>query len=133
MDLDLDNDQDYVDELPAAPRKDIAPEDLELLQLAAGAIGAMFEEVDGEGYGNLHFEDGTIVHSWNPLQFSGDALDLAVKLMISIWRRAPDEKYVDAHAVNADYGSFEPLAPDPYVATRRAIVRAAACKDDKVG
>lgn len=121
-----DDDFDYVDELPAPPRKDIPAADRELLELAARALGARFEEVDGEGYGNLHFEDGSGVNAWNPLQFSGDALELAVRLVISVWRRAPDDDYVDAHAAGAKHGCIERLEPDPTAATRRAVVRAAA-------
>lgn len=74
---------EYLDELPAPPRKDIPAADRELLELAARALGAVrFEEVDGEGYANLYFEDGSIVYSWNPLQFSGDTFELAVKLSL---------------------------------------------------
>jgi hypothetical protein len=57
-----------------------------LLERAALAIGpARLDVVDGEGYVNLHFADGSIVHSWNPLMFSGDALDLAVRLRLDIY------------------------------------------------
>lgn len=77
-----------VDELPAAPRKEIAPADHELLALAARAMNADFEEVDGEGYGNLHFPDGTVAHAWNSLVFSGDAFDLAARLEIDVMHRA---------------------------------------------
>lgn len=70
-----------VDELPAPPRIDIPEADRELLELAARAMGAVrFEEIDGEGYGNLHFPDGSVNHAWNPLKFEGDAFDLAVRL-----------------------------------------------------
>jgi hypothetical protein len=56
-----------------------------LLELAALAIGAVrVEVVDGEGFVNLHFADGLVVHSWNLLTFSGDALELAVTLHLRI-------------------------------------------------
>ena len=59
---------------------------------------------------------------WNPLTDSGDALRLAVKLRLlcgfvqpNCWAELPGQ-----------YPSYEPYEPDPYAATRRAIVRAAA-------
>jgi hypothetical protein len=113
---------DDLDELPAAPRIDIPATDLVLLERAANAIGAgSVEVVDGEGYVNLHFADGSVVHSWNPLTFGGDALDLAVRrrLIISI-----DEQ--DARATTADLKSVsEQHGDDAGAATRRAITRAA--------
>lgn len=112
---------DDLDELPAPPRKEIPAADRELLELAARAIGAQFEEVDGEGYGNLHFEDGSTVYSWNSLQFSGDALELAVQLRLEI---RPDADKVTA----AGNGVWEEVQAggDRLSATRLAIVRAAA-------
>lgn len=57
---------------------------------------------------------------WRPLHDDGDALRLAVRL--EIWVH-PDLKTVEAIGVKAVYeGNFS----DPYIATRRAIVRAAA-------
>jgi hypothetical protein len=117
---------DDLDELPAPPRKDIPPADRELLELAARALGARFEEVDGEGYGNLHFDDGRVVNAWNPLQFSGDALELAVRLHILV---DPDgAQYAIATATGKRIGGLvdEPHNGDPLSATRRAVTRAAA-------
>lgn len=125
---------DDLDELPAPPRKEIPSADRELLELAARALGAEFEEVDGEGYGNLHFEDGSYVLAWNPLQFSGDALELAVKLRFGVnvtgglnWTSItffgnPGHYFneISAPYVQENHGA------DPLAATRRAIVRAAA-------
>ena len=59
---------------------------------------------------------------WNPLRHNGQALRLAVKLRMDIVHfesgvRADVTSYDDCHE---DNGS------DPYAATRRAIVRAAA-------
>jgi len=110
-------------ELPAAPRIDIPEADLKLLERAASAIGAVqVEMVDGEGYVNLHFPDGSVVHSWNPLRFSGDALDLAVKCRLEI--KIAEQ---DIRAMTADLKSAsEQHGDDPCAATRRAITRASA-------
>lgn len=71
---------------------------------------------------------------WNPLTDDGDALRLAVKLGLDLLRTDQDVEaiaglppYVKAdqpHAA-APFGIM-PLGGDPYAATRRAIVRAAA-------
>jgi hypothetical protein len=63
---------------------------------------------------------------WNPLTDDGDALRLAVKLAIDFkirnevtwWERQESDEVV--------YWHHEPHNNDPYAATRRAIVRAAA-------
>lgn len=63
---------------------------------------------------------------WNPLTDDGDALRLAVKLQLSM------DLFDDAIAVgytpndNECEQVSEPVWSDPYAATRRAIVRAAA-------
>lgn len=124
--MNLDDD-DTVDELPARPRKIIPAADRELLELAARALGAQFEEVDGEGYGNLFFEDGSVVYSWNSLMFSGDAFELGVELGI----QTTPGTYLDQTATAyTPYGveAKEPVsyAQDMVSATRRAITRAAA-------
>jgi hypothetical protein len=111
-----DNDFDDLDELPAPPRKDIAEADRELLELAARAIGSRFEEVDGEGYGNLHFEDGSVVYSWNPLQFSGDTFELAVRLGML------DENATFQHHLATE----QSRGGDPLAAAKRAVVLTAA-------
>lgn len=106
--------------------------DRELLELAAKAVGAHavyeFTYLDGEK------QSGPCLHGlwnrdrggyWNPLTDDGDALRLAVKLHLHIHVdngygtavRRPDQIW---HACEAHkYGGLE-------VATRRAIVRAAA-------
>lgn len=59
----------------------LSTDDLELLTLAARAIGAVqVEHVDGEQWVNLHFADGSVVYGWNPKRHSDDALDLSVRL-----------------------------------------------------
>jgi hypothetical protein len=114
---------DDLDELPAAPRIDIPATDLVLLERAANAIGAVrIEVVDGEGYVNLHFADGSVVHSWNPLMFSGDALDLAVRLRLEIYIHEQDTTVMtaDLKLANEQHGD------DAGAATRRTITCAAA-------
>jgi hypothetical protein len=112
--MNLD-DFDPVEELPAPPRKDIPAADRELLELAARALGARFEEVDGEGYGNLHFEDGRVVFGWNPLLFSGDTFELAVHF--SMFR---DPAFQYTLAVEHSRGG------DSLTASKRAVVLTAA-------
>jgi hypothetical protein len=113
---------DDLDELPATTRVDIPDADLALLEHAARSIGAVrVEMVDGEGYVNLHFADGSVVHSWNPLMFSGDALDLAVRLRLEV--RIHEQ---DTTAMTADLKlANEPHGHDAGAATRRAITRVA--------
>lgn len=104
--------------------------DRELLELAAKAAGIKKDDspYNGGGFGNDGFDcTGNMVldwHNnkhWNPLTDDGDALQLAVKLNIDVCFGA---NYVIAR------GSVQmPTvnnADDPYAATRRAIVRAAA-------
>lgn len=94
--------------------------DRELLELAAKAAGlALIWQ-----YETLGIAIPT-VHSdlWNPLTDDGDALWLAVALGIVI---RPE---LECGITNADFpgiNALEPHGDDPYAATRRAIVRAAA-------
>jgi hypothetical protein len=113
---------DDLDELPAPPRVDILADDLALLERAARAIGDVrVEVVDGEGFVNLHFADGSVVHSWNPLMFSGDAFDLAVRLRLEIYIHEQDTTAMtgDLKLANEQHGA------DAGAATRRAITRVA--------
>ena len=113
---------DDLDELAAAPRVDIPAADLVLLERAARAIDAVHVEmVDGEGYVNLYFADGLVVHSWNSLMFSGDAFDLAVRLRLEVRIHKQDTSAMTADLKLAN----EPHGDDDGAATRRAITRAA--------
>lgn len=74
-----------------------------------------------------------IAKGWNPLIDDGDALRLAAKLGLEIRRSKwpSGTRYVSAHRVwNSNDSCYEDdgiaVDPDPYAATRRAIVRAAA-------
>src|SRR5512139_2222943 len=69
-------------------------------------------------------KDGDHVTFWNPLLDDGDTLRLAVKLGICF---GPNFDGDLAVCFGPDGRSItEPMQPDPYAATRRAIVRAAA-------
>jgi hypothetical protein len=122
----LFNDEDTVDELPAPPRKEIPAADRELLELAARALGAVrTEEVDGEGYLNLYFEDGTVVYAWNPLLHSDDAFNLAADLELDIMHRVVGGRRVEVLAAGGQLIQ-ELYEDDRKAATRLAVTRAAA-------
>ena len=96
--------------------------DRELLELAAKAAGIKIHEGDSEP------PEGFESRGWNPLMYDGDALRLAVKLDmcfgIAPHRVAPDKVSL---AVAPGGGEVQQKhSGDPYAATRRAIVRAAA-------
>ena len=93
----------------------------ELLELAAKAAGM---ELDREGTAEADGKFAVLpdYRLWNPLTDDGDALRLAVKLRMDI---ASFSRGVRADAPNGD-DCYEDYNSDPYAATRRAIVRAAA-------
>jgi hypothetical protein len=103
----------------------------ELLELAAKAAGieVWFSRMsDGKGgviepcHRTLNGE--TVV--WNPLDDDGDALRLAVKLEIVVeYRRDASAAFAYNYARCLGIGENNKNL-DPYAATRRAIVRAAA-------
>lgn len=107
--------------------------DRELLELAAKAAGIdVYESTDGTmqnrpvwvfaaggGMGTMPYEE-----RWNPLQCDAQALRLAVKLGIHL-QFAMDFAVSYAGSVHAKQFT-ERDGDDPYAATRRAIVRAAA-------
>jgi len=89
--------------------------DKELLELAAKA--AALERTKG-GYINDRF----MPVNWNPLKDASDTLSLIVRLELSI-------EYHDGYVIveTKDGGSVsQELGHNPFDATRRAIVRAAA-------
>ena len=96
--------------------------DKELLELAAKA--AKLDFVPSEG-GSFGFSNGVLYKPWNPLRNDGEALRLAVKLGIQIWHRPGGVEGIHSGSILTK-PQTEPLTPDPYAATRRAIVRAAA-------
>jgi hypothetical protein len=88
--------------------------DRELLEAAYAAYRP------GENYIRLINDAGS--DYWNPLTDDGDALRLVVKLKMIV--DVTDEAS-GAGAIGLKWCS-EPYKDDPYAATRRAIVRAAA-------
>ena len=109
--------------------------DRELLELAAKAAGYVLVWGDKYKLGDDEIDctdipyirsgqpDEGDVH-WNPLDDDGDALRLAVRLGICF---GPTFDGVRAVCFYGDGPNItEPFGTDPYAATRRAIVRAAA-------
>lgn len=94
--------------------------DKELLELAAKAAGITPINVteDGVVYGESIME----CDYWNPLTDDGDALRLAVTLMLDI---CCHERGAHVDGAMREHHTEE-SGDDPYAATRRAIVRAAA-------
>ena len=97
--------------------------DKELLELAANAAGG-FVYVENMGWIEQD-EHGNRGAWWNPFGDDGDALRLAVKLEIDVmfWlgfvsADVPEQE----QTLQEEYSIHD----DPYAATRRAIVRAAA-------
>ena len=97
--------------------------DRELLELAAKAAGIDVRWYQGDCLRVADKCNG-FAGKWNPITDDGDALRLAVKLkfdilyydtMIRVYPRLP--KCIVIH---------QEVGDDPYAATRRAIVRAAA-------
>ena len=86
--------------------------DRELLELAAKAAGHKVVRPADYCDGAVMLEG--IQEPWNPLEYDHDALRLAVKLNLLVLH--------DVHIAPVNIWEGE----DPYAATRRAIVRAAA-------
>lgn len=108
--------------------------DRELLELAAKAAGQDYWLVRLRGVNrsvteHLHYKgkDGETLE-WNPLNDDGDALRLAVKLRIDLDQYADSVRCLRSEDFDDSEGTeaLENLGQDPYAATRRAIVRAAA-------
>jgi hypothetical protein len=104
--------------------------DRELLELAAKAAGidGVWQDWDGMDirYGfsqAIYSKDGG---HWNPLTHDGDALRLAVTLNMSA--DFFDDEIAVGYTPNCNESQqvVEFTGDDPYAATRRAIVRAAA-------
>ena len=105
--------------------------DRELLKLAAKAAG--IDAKYSEEY-NQFFVDNDVIDSffaWNPLTDDGDALRLAVELGMDMY--FGDDEGTPTFNAGSSLGEgkpfrycIEPIGDDPYAATRRAIVRAAA-------
>lgn len=103
--------------------------DRELLELAAKAAGLTKWDHAFVDAGINVGSDATPA-IWNPLTDDGDALRLAVKLNLSVdtnWYNSGACWFTDKAIVSSTEGVVEEHhGKDPYAATRRAIVRAAA-------
>ena len=95
--------------------------DKKLLELAAKAAGIDWFDDPAAKHGcGLHMKSGPF---WNPLTDDGDALRLAVKLGLAI-NITPSKIYASDGRIDGVNEVMD--TSDPYAATRRAIVRAAA-------
>ena len=105
--------------------------DREMLELAAKAAGFNDAEWAAEQacISTLQQKRG-FKFFWNPLTDDGDALRLAVKLFLFVDSAAGAPDSFGAELVRAGNEVVDKTEPrthdDPYAATRRAIVRAAA-------
>jgi hypothetical protein len=108
--------------------------DRELLELAAKAAGIDIEFSIFKDESFICFYSGgdCFNSEWNPLLDDGDALRLAVKLNLAVMPYPVFESHKHSVVVsqrNLEHSRFEVVElyeTDPYAATRRAIVRAAA-------
>lgn len=98
----------------------------EMLELAALAGGYEYDWRSGQ------ILVDKVWRRWNPRDYSGDALELAVKLGLDVCTDLPQEEGARTHVCGfiatfgSDIVSIEEKYGDPYVATRLAITRAAA-------
>lgn len=97
--------------------------DRELLELAAKAAGITLKWSSSD---DVPPRIAKTWHNWNPLTDDGDALRLAVKLHIDIRQFMYRDRQMDCLVDRLGKGFVERYTDDPYTATRRAIVRAAA-------
>jgi hypothetical protein len=97
--------------------------DRELLEAAAKAAGIVERIEENWSEGELpYFHTSTGL--WRPLEDDGDALRLAVMLNLRIW---PNFNGSHADCFRDDQNIFtQYIEGDPFAATRRAIVCAAA-------
>jgi hypothetical protein len=97
--------------------------DRQLLELAAFAAGLRLEwDGDPRDWRPMYYE-GKTYHEWNPLTDDSDALRLAVKLGMTLQRGLLVDKIYTGITHKL---ASEDIGDNPYAATRRAIVRAAA-------
>lgn len=108
----------------------MSDDDLELLKLAAKAAGVDIMRSRLTDPLNMdmlvkssHRNPCQAAGPWNPLTDDGDALRLAVKLEINV---LPNMEATSARQPSYTKWCNEDARTDPYAATRRAIVRAAA-------
>jgi hypothetical protein len=122
------SDDDDEQGMPLQPPRGpgLSADDLELLTLAAKAIGARAEPVEGEQWVALHFDDGRVEHGWNPLRHSDDAFALLVTLNLSFQSYPSWDRAQAWHPMRPEWAPEEPYVDDRKAAARRAVTRAAA-------
>lgn len=102
-------------------------DDRELLKAAAKAAGVGPVLCYESARNCLHIGERTNYSLWRPLTDDGDALRLAVRLGIAVSCRNSNAQATYPLADGRFFAPCdEPADADPYAATRRAIVRAAA-------
>ena len=100
-------------------------DDKTLLELAAKAAGIKGAWQDGPFEGLVGVAINEVDIPWNPLRNDGQALRLAVKLGLGISIPLANKR-TDVVTFSGPIISAIEAHGDPYAATRRAIVRAAA-------
>lgn len=104
--------------------------DKKLLELAAKAVGIKITWCDGLPRNTTGFHPSKNIYAasfWNPLEDDGDALRMAIKLGLTLHVFHSGPIFVGQSITPFTELEIEESAgKDPYAATRRAIVRAAA-------
>lgn len=99
--------------------------DREMLELAAKAAGydVLWHDM-WECFVHTNSQNHTNPEVWIPLDDDGDALRLAVKLNMAV--NCIHNQILAEEPIIKEVSVWEPRNDDPYAATRRAVVRAAA-------
>lgn len=104
--------------------------DRELLELAAKAAGLEYLEYVPESYpsraGLLHGNPNGRLFVWNPLDDDGEALRLGACLRIDIRHWDGPDRISAEHPLLPENSIMVDVLGGPMLATRKAIVRAAA-------
>lgn len=100
--------------------------DRELLELAAKAAGITYDGEDEGGHAMWFVPELSRYCYWNPLTDDGDAMRMAVKLRLEVVHLEGGGTDVIRWVNGLESVHVCESGADPYAATRRAIVRAAA-------
>jgi hypothetical protein len=107
--------------------------DEDLLRKAAKAVGLVEPHSYREKTNSLLWlSESGFPSTWRPLDDDGEALRLSVELQFSVCIEL-DQTWIASHGHPTNPLCFEDHNGDPYAATRRAIVRAAASIGEKNG